>query len=750
MRKKIFTLTVAICLLLQLSAPAVMAEKKGFFDNSIILLVGSPMCFVNGKMTSVGDVSPTVINDRTLVPVRFLTESFDGSVDWNGDTKTATLTCGGNTIDVPIGENKIVINGKEKALDVGACVISDRTMLPVRAISEALGKEVGYDSGIISLQDSDVEKYDSSSPYSKLTMDAIRKALSFEKSGKKIVTSTKFSFEQMIENAGCLMFYEEDIPYVSKPDSYVVTGNIYIENLHLNEQSKTEYKLNFDAYNYDYVYGIAEVYDAEGNLLSYKMIAPFGGSWTNLAEYGVAVYNMGVGISDWVSTGNSAYFTYRNQTQTQHTPIELTVPKDGYVYITSNPAFSQTLCTYDTTKLVTESLSTAISTIGLAADDDVIKSFSQMLEDKVSDTLKSAFASDPELYAEIIEILSKDIDATRTQASAAALSQKVLSLLTAKGLNLMEEAEKIAINLLADSGEEVLKQAAALFVDKGIGKALDSMSWINSTSNYICFMMDMHYSLGKRSLVLEMCKDDLAVYMEKAVFPAKTIAATSNGFVQTTVGGEKRTLVSGNYAYKTFVTDGKFLYYYNKNTLSVNCFDIAKGTEKKVCNVFTHFDSYYTNDWDRDLCLSSGVFKAYNNGKIYFSECGGYDVYPISIIDIKTGGYQLSPLRNVGSMALYGDKMYYMPSTGSFDPYPLYTADWDGTSSYVLKNKVWMFELFDNILYYCTAISDSYSDYDKGNVYKLNLDTNEETLIAENIKPSTTFRSFVAEYHANK
>ena len=49
MRKKIFTLTVAICLLLQLSAPAVMAEKKGFFDNSIILLVCSPMCFVNGK-----------------------------------------------------------------------------------------------------------------------------------------------------------------------------------------------------------------------------------------------------------------------------------------------------------------------------------------------------------------------------------------------------------------------------------------------------------------------------------------------------------------------------------------------------------------------------------------------------------------------------------------------------------------------------------------------------------------------------
>lgn len=103
---------------------------------------------------------PTIVNDRTLVPVRFITESLGGAVEWNGAAATATLDCDGNIIDVPIGKDKIIVNGEEKSLDVGAQLISDRTMLPLRAIGEALGKEVEYDEGFISLSDTDVENYD--------------------------------------------------------------------------------------------------------------------------------------------------------------------------------------------------------------------------------------------------------------------------------------------------------------------------------------------------------------------------------------------------------------------------------------------------------------------------------------------------------------------------------------------------------------------------------------------------------------
>ena len=91
-------------MLISLLPANVMAAEKDFFENSIILLVNSPMCYANGEIKSVGDVSPTIINDRTLVPVRFLTESFGGVAEWNSETKTATLRCENTVNDVPIGE----------------------------------------------------------------------------------------------------------------------------------------------------------------------------------------------------------------------------------------------------------------------------------------------------------------------------------------------------------------------------------------------------------------------------------------------------------------------------------------------------------------------------------------------------------------------------------------------------------------------------------------------------------------------
>ena len=221
MLRKLLALSLISCFMMQSFSVSVKAEEKDFFENSVILLVDSPMCYVNGEMKPVGDVAPTILNDRTLVPVRFLTESFGGTVQWNDDTKTAVLNYGDDIIDVPVGENKIVVNGESRTLDVGAAIVSDRTMLPVRAISEALGKVVGYNDGIISLTDNDVEKYDENSPYSGMTMNAIRKKLSLEKEGKTIIKPTSFTFDAMESSAGVLTFSEKDIPYVSKTDSYV-------------------------------------------------------------------------------------------------------------------------------------------------------------------------------------------------------------------------------------------------------------------------------------------------------------------------------------------------------------------------------------------------------------------------------------------------------------------------------------------------------------------------------------------------
>ena len=743
MKKRLIISLLTACMMFQTAPPVINAEDKDFFENSIILLLNSPKCFVDGEMKDVGDAVPIIVNDRTLVPVRFIAESLGGEVSWNGDSATATLECDGNTIDVPIGENKIVINGQERQLDVGAELISDRTMLPLRAIGEALGKAVDYNDGIISLSDNDVEKYDKNSPYSNQVMTSIRKKLSAEKNGKKAVKTTKFTFEEMMANAGSLMFSREDIPYASETDSYAVTGNVYIENLKIDEYNDTEYKVSFDAYNYDYVYAIAEVFDADGNLISHKMINPFGGTWTSIAEYGVAVYNLGVGVSQWVSTGNSAYFTYRNKTQTEHTFIELTVPNDGYVHITGNPMLSQALCIYDVTQIIMQSISTAALSVVPSKDDNLVKVFIEEIEENVSSELKKALIADPSLYSELLLIVSGEIDAINAADSATSMTKKIFTLLGNQGINILDDAQETATKIFAGSSETVLKNLASLFVDNGIGKALDAMSMINTASDYVCFMMDIHFSTSKSSLVLEMCPDELKLYNGDAKFRSRTISGAKNGFILKNNQGETSILHRGDFAYKNYLTNGKKIYYFNKDTLAINCIDIDKHTNVKVSDVFRYFNTYYVNDWSKEDCISCGTIAGYHNGKIYFEECGSFDIFPMATVDIKTGDYTLTPLRNVGKMRFYGDKIYYMIQTGAFMLLPLYIADADGNGNSIFKDNVWKFEVRENMLYYCVGTSDIGDDYDKGTVYRRNLDTGEENVIAENIKPSSEFENIV-------
>ena len=83
------------------------------------------------------DVPPQIINDRTMVPLRAIFEALGASVDWNQQTKTVTSVKGDTTIKLTIDSNTMYVNGNAVTLDTPACVVNDRTLVPVRAISEA-------------------------------------------------------------------------------------------------------------------------------------------------------------------------------------------------------------------------------------------------------------------------------------------------------------------------------------------------------------------------------------------------------------------------------------------------------------------------------------------------------------------------------------------------------------------------------------------------------------------------------------
>ena len=97
------------------------------------------------KRVEFTDVKPFVDEaNRTQMPIRVLAEMLGFDVDWNDTTKTATLRNDENTITVKIGENTINKNSETITMDTTARVINDRTYIPLRAISEALGYVVEW------------------------------------------------------------------------------------------------------------------------------------------------------------------------------------------------------------------------------------------------------------------------------------------------------------------------------------------------------------------------------------------------------------------------------------------------------------------------------------------------------------------------------------------------------------------------------------------------------------------------------
>ena len=88
---------------------------------------------------------PTLVDGRTLVPVRGVFEALGFIVDWEQDTLTATLTDDNYVVIISIGSDVFTTNGEEISLDVPAQIIEGRTLLPIRAVLESVGFDVDWD-----------------------------------------------------------------------------------------------------------------------------------------------------------------------------------------------------------------------------------------------------------------------------------------------------------------------------------------------------------------------------------------------------------------------------------------------------------------------------------------------------------------------------------------------------------------------------------------------------------------------------
>ena len=91
------------------------------------------------------DTTPVIYKDRTLVPMRKIFEVLGAEVSWDDETRTAIATKDDITVKVPVNKNAIYINDKEIELDVAAKIVNSRTLVPARAVTEAFGCKVNWD-----------------------------------------------------------------------------------------------------------------------------------------------------------------------------------------------------------------------------------------------------------------------------------------------------------------------------------------------------------------------------------------------------------------------------------------------------------------------------------------------------------------------------------------------------------------------------------------------------------------------------
>ncbi|MBR2404413.1 MAG: hypothetical protein IKA95_02025 [Clostridia bacterium] len=129
MIKKIISILVAM--ILSVSALGALADSA-----ITITLDGEPLA---------SPVSPMIVNDSTMVPFRVIFEALDMQVNWSEALQKVYAMNDEKTIILTIGSEKMIVNTDIKDIPAAPFISNGHTLVPVRAISEAMNCKVDWD-----------------------------------------------------------------------------------------------------------------------------------------------------------------------------------------------------------------------------------------------------------------------------------------------------------------------------------------------------------------------------------------------------------------------------------------------------------------------------------------------------------------------------------------------------------------------------------------------------------------------------
>lgn len=113
-------------------------------DNVIVLQLNSTDALINGKAHQL-NVAPFLLDGRTMVPLRFVSEALGAEVEWDGDKQKITLLLGDQTMILHVDSSEAIVDGKTIFMDVPATIVNGSTVVPIRFVGENFRQEITFD-----------------------------------------------------------------------------------------------------------------------------------------------------------------------------------------------------------------------------------------------------------------------------------------------------------------------------------------------------------------------------------------------------------------------------------------------------------------------------------------------------------------------------------------------------------------------------------------------------------------------------
>lgn len=117
---------------------------SGWAVHAIPSEAAPPVKLVILGQTVQSDVPPMIVQGRTLVPVRIISQKLKAKVDWDQSSQTAIVQYDGHTILLTYGAKYYIFDGEVKTLDVNIRLVNGRVLVPLRVISQSFGYKVDW------------------------------------------------------------------------------------------------------------------------------------------------------------------------------------------------------------------------------------------------------------------------------------------------------------------------------------------------------------------------------------------------------------------------------------------------------------------------------------------------------------------------------------------------------------------------------------------------------------------------------